>query len=112
MRHEAECFSVKFFRTEPIFIKALADLVIKALDERPVLFSDTVRPQDNVKLYPQERWAWGITPSAEVWNGRIAMLLLLEVSLELWLGQKIRIEESVRGLANLRIRNREVTRSW
>ncbi|MBW4520551.1 MAG: ferrochelatase [Scytolyngbya sp. HA4215-MV1] len=73
--------------TDPIFIKALADLVVQALNDRPILFSDTIRPQENVKLYPQERWTWGMTPSAEVWNGRLAMLGLLAVLLELWLGQ-------------------------
>ncbi|NET32745.1 MAG: ferrochelatase [Cyanothece sp. SIO1E1] len=73
--------------TNPTFIKALADLVMQALSDRPILFSETIRPQDNVKLYPQERWAWGMTPSAEVWNGRLAMLGLLAVLLELWLGQ-------------------------
>jgi protoporphyrin/coproporphyrin ferrochelatase len=73
--------------TDPVFIQALADLVVQALNDRPILFSDTIRPQENVKLYPQERWTWGMTPSAEVWNGRLAMLGLLAVLLELWLGQ-------------------------
>ncbi|MDJ0705148.1 MAG: ferrochelatase [Leptolyngbyaceae cyanobacterium MO_188.B28] len=73
--------------TDPTFIKALADLVVQALHQDPVLFSDTVRPQENVKLYPQERWAWGLTPSAEVWNGRLAMLGLIAVLIELWLGR-------------------------
>jgi ferrochelatase len=71
--------------TDTTFIQALADLVIQALDNPPVLFSDTVRPQENVKLYPQERWEWGMTISAEVWNGRLAMLGLIAVLLELWL---------------------------
>ena len=73
--------------TNPTFIQALADLVMQALNQDPVLFSDTIRPQENVKLYPQERWTWGMTPSAEVWNGRLAMLGLLAVLLELWLGR-------------------------
>jgi ferrochelatase len=73
--------------TTPIFIKALADLVVQALHDRPIFFSDTVRPQPNLKHYPQGLWAWGLTPSAEVWNGRLAMLGLLAVVLELWLGQ-------------------------
>ena len=73
--------------TDPTFIQALADLVVQALSDPPIRFSDTVRPQENVKLYPQERWTWGMTPSAEVWNGRLAMLGLLAVLLELWLGR-------------------------
>ncbi|HEY9648474.1 MAG TPA: ferrochelatase [Chroococcidiopsis sp.] len=73
--------------TDPTFINALADLVMQALRDRPIQFADTIRPQDDVKLYPQERWEWGLTTSAEVWNGRLAMLGLLAVLLELWLGQ-------------------------
>jgi ferrochelatase len=72
--------------TDPTFIQALADLVVQALSEPSIYFADTVRPQDNVKLYPQERWEWGLTTSAEVWNGRLAMLGLLAVLLELWQG--------------------------
>ena len=72
--------------TAPMFIKALSDLVIQALGDRPVLFSDTVCPDNTVKLYPQERWEWGLTTSAEVWNGRLAMLGVLALLLELWWG--------------------------
>jgi len=73
--------------TDPTFIKALADIVIQASIDRPVLFSDTIRTQDDVKLYPQERWEWGMTTSAEVWNGRLAMLGFLILMLELWFGR-------------------------
>jgi protoporphyrin/coproporphyrin ferrochelatase len=72
--------------TDTTFIKALADIVIQARRDRPILFADTIRPQSNVKLYPQERWEWGMTTSAEVWNGRIAMIGLIALLLELWLG--------------------------
>jgi ferrochelatase len=40
-----------------------------------------------VKMYPQERWEWGLTTSAEVWNGRIAMIGFLALLLELVSGQ-------------------------
>ena len=73
--------------TEPTFIQALTDLSVKALNEPPVLFADTIRPQENTKLYPQERWSWGLTPSAEVWNGRLAMVGVLAVMLELFLAE-------------------------
>lgn len=73
--------------TDPTFIKALADLVGQALRDRPVFFSDTVRPQPNLENYPQSPWAWGLTPSAEVWNGRFAMVGFLAVMLEALLGQ-------------------------
>ena len=72
--------------TDPTFVGALADLVLQARNNTPILFSETIRPQENVKLYPQERWEWGITTSAEVWNGRLAMLGVLALLLELWLG--------------------------
>jgi len=73
--------------TDPTFIQALADVVLKALGDRPIPFSATIQPQKNTKLYPQERWEWGMTPSAEVWNGRLAMLGFLILLLELWLGR-------------------------
>ncbi len=73
--------------TDPTFIQALADIVMKALSDRPKLFSETIQPQKNTKLYPQERWEWGMTQSAEVWNGRLAMLGFLILLLELWLGR-------------------------
>lgn len=73
--------------TDPTFIQALADIVVKALGDRPILFTETIQPQKNTKLYPQERWEWGMTPSAEVWNGRLAMLGFLILLLELWLGR-------------------------
>jgi len=73
--------------TDPTFIKALADIVIQASIDRPILFPDTIRTQDDVKLYPQERWEWGMTTSAEVWNGRLAMLGFLILLLELWFGR-------------------------
>ena len=73
--------------TDPTFIQALANIVVKALSDRPILFAETIQPEKNTKLYPQERWEWGMTPSAEVWNGRLAMLGFLILLLELWLGR-------------------------
>jgi ferrochelatase len=92
-REVAEAAGIKTFArvpapdTDPHFIQALADLVIQARQERPISFSETIRPESNVKLYPQEKWQWGLTPSAEVWNGRFAMMGLLALLLELFLGQ-------------------------
>ena len=71
--------------TDPTFIQALANVVIKALGDRAIPFSATIQPQKNTKLYPQEKWEWGMTPSAEVWNGRLAMLGFLILLLEIWL---------------------------
>jgi hypothetical protein len=39
-------------------------------------------------LYEGTRWKWGSTPSAEIWNGRLAMLGFLAATLvEIFSGQ-------------------------
>jgi protoporphyrin/coproporphyrin ferrochelatase len=43
-------------------------------------------PNQKVKLYPQERWEWGMTSAAERWNGRLAMVGFLALLLELMSG--------------------------
>ncbi|ASC71973.1 uncharacterized protein XM38_029270 [Halomicronema hongdechloris C2206] len=68
------------------FIDDMADMVVEALKAPRCLFSDVVQPE-KVKLYPQERSAWGLTPFAEVWNGRLAMVGFLALLLELVSGQ-------------------------
>lgn len=73
--------------TDPAFIQALAEVVTKALSDRPIAFAETIQPRKGTKLYPQERWEWGMTQSAEVWNGRLAMLGFAILLLELWLGR-------------------------
>ena len=73
--------------TDPAFIQALADIVLKALSDKPILFAETIQPQKDTKLYPQERWEWGMTLSSEVWNGRLAMLGFAILFLEIWLGR-------------------------
>jgi protoporphyrin/coproporphyrin ferrochelatase len=73
--------------TDPTFVQALADLVTKARNSAPIAFSDTAIPPENTKLYPQEGWQWGITTSAEVWNGRLAMLGIIAVILEMLTGK-------------------------
>ncbi|KGF72982.1 ferrochelatase [Neosynechococcus sphagnicola sy1] len=73
--------------THPIFIEDLTSLVIEALNSPQKRFSDVVHPpQKTFKLYPQERWTWGMTTTAEVWNGRLAMLGFLALLLELITG--------------------------
>lgn len=73
--------------SDPTFIQALGDLVQQAISDPPISFGETITPAKNTKLYPQERWEWGITTSAEVWNGRLAMLGILGVIAELVVGQ-------------------------
>lgn len=72
--------------THPIFIQALADLVIDALKQPSFKLSQAAQMKKKVKMYPQERWEWGITTSAEVWNGRIAMLGFIALIIELITG--------------------------
>lgn len=74
---------VPALNTHPGFIDDIADMVIEALQSPRKLFSDVVQPQKQVKFYPQERSAWGLTPFAEVWNGRLAMVGFLALLLEL-----------------------------
>ena len=75
--------------TDPAFIKALFDIVVTALGDRQISFSETIQPQKHTKLYPQEGWEWGMTPSAEIWNGRLAMLGFVILLLQLWLGRSL-----------------------
>ncbi|QKQ76581.1 ferrochelatase [Nostoc sp. TCL240-02] len=72
--------------THPVFINALADLVIDALKNPSFKLSQAAQMKKMVKMYPQERWEWGLTTSAEVWNGRIAMLGFIALIIELVTG--------------------------
>ncbi|MBL1176462.1 ferrochelatase [Pantanalinema sp. GBBB05] len=73
--------------TYPTFINDLALMVEDALKAPQVKLAEVMRPQKQVKMYPQERWEWGMTMSAEVWNGRLAMIGILAVLLELLVGR-------------------------
>ncbi|MCC5644726.1 ferrochelatase [Nostoc sp. CHAB 5824] len=72
--------------THPVFINALANLVIDALKNPSFKLSQAAQMKKRVKMYPQERWEWGLTTSAEVWNGRIAMLGFIALIIELITG--------------------------
>ncbi|WP_017299596.1 ferrochelatase [Nodosilinea nodulosa] len=78
---------VPALNTHPRFITDMADMVTEALAAPRQLFSDVVHPDKKVKIYPQERSAWGLTPVAEVWNGRLAMVGFLALLLELVSGR-------------------------
>lgn len=88
-REIAEESGIETFRrvpalnTHPGFIDDMANMVIDALESPRRLFSDVVHPEKKFKMYPQERSAWGLTPVAEVWNGRLAMLGFFALLLEL-----------------------------
>jgi ferrochelatase len=74
---------VPALNTHPIFINALSELVIEALNQKPYRFDEVIHPKKNMKMYPQERWEWGLTTAAEVWNGRLAMLGFMALMIEL-----------------------------
>jgi ferrochelatase len=78
---------VPALNTHPVFINALGTLVVEALEAPSRMFSEVIRPNKKVKMYPQERWEWGMTTTAEVWNGRLAMIGFLALVLELISGQ-------------------------
>jgi len=88
-REIAEEAGIETFRrvpalnTHPGFIDDMATMVMEALEAPRRLFSDVVEPDKKVKIYPQERSAWGLTPVAEVWNGRLAMIGFLALMVEL-----------------------------
>lgn len=77
---------VPALNTHPIFIESLAELVIKSVKDTPCTFEQVTHPKKNMKMYPQERWAWGMTTAAEVWNGRLAMLGFIALMIELITG--------------------------
>lgn len=74
---------VPALNTNPIFIGSLAELVKEALETKPRTFAEVIHPKKNMKMYPQERWQWGMTTAAEVWNGRLAMVGFIALVLEL-----------------------------
>ena len=78
---------VPALNTDPVFINSLVTLVDEALNAPSRKFSEVIQPSKKVKLYPQERWEWGMTTAAEVWNGRLAMIGFLALVLELISGQ-------------------------
>lgn len=91
-REIADEAGIETFRRVPAlnthagFIDDMATMVTEALEMPRRLFADVVEPDKPVKIYPQERSAWGLTPVAEVWNGRLAMVGFLALILELMSG--------------------------
>ena len=74
---------VPALNTHPVFIDGLANLVVNALQSPSVKLADVTQMKKQVKMYPQENWEWGMTTSAEVWNGRLAMIGLIALLIEL-----------------------------
>lgn len=80
---------VPALNTHPVFIAGMADLVLEALKSPNLKLSQVTQMKKKVKMYPQERWQWGMTTNAEIWNGRIAMLGFIALIVELVTGQGI-----------------------
>jgi protoporphyrin/coproporphyrin ferrochelatase len=78
---------VPALNTHPTFVRALADLVINALKSPNLNLSQVTQMKKRVKMYPPEQWEWGMTTSAEVWNGRIAMLGFIALIIEMITGR-------------------------
>ncbi|HAC65960.1 MAG TPA: ferrochelatase [Cyanothece sp. UBA12306] len=76
-------YRVPALNTHPLFIDSLAQLVTQSLQEPPCTFDMVTHPKENMKMYPQERWQWGMTTAAEVWNGRLAMVGFIALLIEL-----------------------------
>lgn len=74
---------VPALNTHPMFIDALSNLTITALEKTPLRFDQVTHPKKNMKMYPQEKWEWGLTTVAEIWNGRLAMVGFLALLIEL-----------------------------
>jgi protoporphyrin/coproporphyrin ferrochelatase len=73
--------------TDPTFIGGLADLVQQAMAGPEVNLDQAAQLPTKVKLYPQDKWAWGWNTSSEVWNGRLAMVGFSAFLLELISGR-------------------------
>ena len=74
---------VPALNTYPLFVEAMADLVLQALKSPSLKLSQVTQMKKKVKMYPQERWQWGLTSTAETWNGRLAMVGFIALLVEL-----------------------------
>ena len=74
---------VPALNTNATFIQGLTNIVENALNSPSRGFAEVTPLKKDLKMYPQERWEWGMTTTAEVWNGRLAMLGFLALMIEL-----------------------------
>lgn len=77
---------VPALNTHPQFIQSLSYLVTDALDQPQKTYEEVTQMDNPVKIYPPERWEWGLTVAAEVWNGRLAMVGFFALLVELLSG--------------------------
>lgn len=78
---------VPALNTHPLFIQAMAEMVVEALQAPSLQLSQVTQMKKKVKMYPPERWEWGMTTAAEIWNGRLAMLGFIALVIELLTGR-------------------------
>ena len=78
---------VPALNTNPVFIQAMAELVVEALKSPSLKLSQVTQLKKKIKMYPQERWQWGMTTTAEIWNGRLAMVGFIALVIELITGR-------------------------
>lgn len=78
---------VPALNTHPVFIEGMANLVLEALKSPSLKLAQVTQMKKKVKMYPQERWQWGLTTTAEIWNGRIAMVGFIALVIELITGR-------------------------
>ncbi|HEY9624519.1 MAG TPA: ferrochelatase [Crinalium sp.] len=78
---------VPALNTHPVFIEDLANMVVKALNNPSLQLMEAMQSTKKVKMYPPERWEWGMTTAAEVWNGRLAMIGFIALMIELISGR-------------------------
>jgi ferrochelatase len=92
-RELAEEAGIEHFRrvpalnTHPLFIEDLANMVEESLAAPSLTLEEVIHPPLRTKMYPQERWEWGLTSFAEVWNGRLAMVGFVALLVELISGR-------------------------
>jgi protoporphyrin/coproporphyrin ferrochelatase len=72
---------------DPTFITAVTDLVLEAAAAPSLELSQVPQMRQKTKMYPQEKWEWGLTTAAEVWNGRMAMIGFFMIVLEIFSGR-------------------------
>jgi protoporphyrin/coproporphyrin ferrochelatase len=73
--------------TNPLFITAMVDAILTAAQAPSLDLNRVTQMKKKIKLYPQEKWEWGLTTAAEVWNGRVAMLGFIAIVAELIIGR-------------------------
>nr|AUG32853.1 ferrochelatase [Paulinella longichromatophora] len=69
------------------FIESLADLVEGSIAGPEINLDQAAELPTKVKLYPQDKWAWGWNSTSEIWNGRLAMIGFSAFLIELILGK-------------------------